>query len=199
MAFQMNLFVSFFFYKQRVFFSIETPRFRMRYNDRGSLNNMTHPRADALAARLEKGRQKTFEILNALTPEQWQQPLYTEPPWQVRNLLAHFVSAEKQLLALAQDVAAGGPGAPPDLDIDRYNAAEQSRLEGQSLSSLLDLLEQERQQTITWVRTLDEAQLDKVGRHPFLGDINVDNMILAIYGHQLLHMRELSRLLGSVV
>ena len=76
---------------------------------------MTQPRADALAAKLEKGRQKTFEILNPMTAEQWQMPLYHEPTWQVRHLLAHFGSAERQLLALAQAVAGGGPGAPPDL------------------------------------------------------------------------------------
>ncbi len=163
------------------------------------IKSMTQPRTDALVARLEKGRQKTFEILSALTPEQWQEPLYHEPTWQVRNLLAHFVSSEKQLLALVQNVACGGPGAAPDLDIDRYNAAEQARLEGQSPSVLLDLLDQERRQTIEWVKTLGDNQLDKVGRHPALGDVTVETMITAIYGHQLLHMRDLSRLLGSVV
>jgi hypothetical protein len=161
--------------------------------------SMTNPRADALAARLEKGRQKTFEIFSALTPEQWQQSLYEEPTWQVRNLLAHFVSAERQLLALARDVAGGGPGASPDLDIDRFNAAEQRRLDGQSPSSLLDLLDRERRQTINWIRTLDAVQLDRTGRHPVLGDVNVETMITAIYGHQLIHMRDLSRLFGSVV
>ena len=160
---------------------------------------MTYPRAEALAARLKKGRQKTFEILNALTPEQWQQPLYEEPAWQVRNLLAHFVSSEKQLLALAQNVAGGGPGAPPDLDINNFNAEEQKRLEGQSPGVLLDLLDQERRQTIEWIRTLDENQLDRIGYHPVLGDVNLETMILAIYGHQLMHMRDLQRLLESVV
>jgi hypothetical protein len=160
---------------------------------------MTQPRADALAAKLEKGRQKTFEILNALTPEQWQKPLYNDPTWQVRHLLAHFVSAERQLLALAQDVADGGLGAPPDLDINRYNADEQDRLEGLSPPILLDFLDQARRQTIEWIGTLSADQLDKIGRHPVLGDVNVETMIGAIYGHQLIHMRELSKLLGSVV
>jgi len=160
---------------------------------------MIEPRADALAARLEKGRQKTFEIFNALTPEQWQQPLYNDPTWQVRHLLAHFVSAETQLLALVQAAAAGGPGAPPDFDFDRFNAAEQSRLEGQSPAALLHSLEQARQETIDWTRTLDAGQLDRIGRHPVLGDVTVETMLTSIYGHQLLHMRDLSRLLGSVV
>jgi hypothetical protein len=159
----------------------------------------TIPRAEALAARLEKGRQKTFEVFSALTSEQWQQPLYEEPTWQVRNLLAHFVSSERQLLALARDVARGGAGAPPDLDIDRFNAAEQQRLEGQSPPWLLVLLEQERSETIAWARELDDAQLDRVGRHPALGQVSVEVMLTAIYGHQLLHMRELARCLAGDV
>jgi len=163
------------------------------------IQSMIQPRADALAAKLEKGRQKTFEILNGLTPEQWQKPLYYEPTWQVRHLLAHFVSTERELLALVQGVANGSPGSLPDFDINRFNADEQSRLEGQSLPILLHLLNQARQHTIEWVRTLSSDQLDKIGRHPVLGEVNVETMIGAIYGHQLIHMRDLSRLLGSVV
>ena len=101
---------------------------------------MVEPRADALAARLEKGRNKTFEIFDALKPEQWQQTLYTDPTWQVRQLMAHFVSSEDQLFALAQDVAAGGPGAPPGFDYDGFNASEQSRLEGVTLPELRAML-----------------------------------------------------------
>lgn len=159
---------------------------------------MTETRAEALAARLEKGRQKTLEIFDGLTPEQWQQPLYQNPTWQVRHLLVHFVSTEVQLFALARDVAAGGPGAPADFDYDRFNAAEQTRLEGLSLSELRGMLDQARSQTIAWVRTLEAAQLDRDGYHPALGQVNLETLILSIYGHQLLHMRDLSRLLTSV-
>jgi hypothetical protein len=160
---------------------------------------MTDPRAEALAVRLEKGRQKTFEIFNALTPDQWKLVLYREPEWQVRALLAHFVSSESQLRLLTQDVAGGGQGAPPDLDLDRYNADGQRRLEGCSVPELLEMLEKERQKTIAWIRTLDAGQLDRIGRHPALGQVNVEAMITAIYGHQLLHMRDLSRLAASIV
>jgi hypothetical protein len=160
---------------------------------------MTDARADALAARLEKGRWKTLEIFDALTPGQWQQTLYTDPTWQVRQLLVHFVSTEVQLLALAQDVAAGGPGAPEDFDYDRFNAAEQIRLQGLSLPELRTMLDRARGRTIDWVRTLDTTQLDRVGYHPALGQVNVETLVLSIYGHQLMHMRDLSRRLGSVV
>ncbi len=158
---------------------------------------MTSPRAEALAVKLEKGRQKTIEVFNALTPAQWVKQVYGEPNWCAQHLLAHFVSAERHLLALAQDVADGGAGAPPGFDIDRHNAAEQNRLEGQAPQTLLRLLDQARQETIDWVKTLGAGQLDKIGRHPGLGEVTVEAMITAMYGHQLLHIRDLTRLLKA--
>lgn len=152
---------------------------------------MAEARIEALVIRLERGRRKSHEILAALTPDQWQTPVYPDARWTVRGLLAHFVSAEQRLLELAQNVAAGGAGAPEGFDFDAYNAEEQARLAGESPQALLAALDAVRQRTLDWVGTLDESQLDRVGRHPALGHINVEAMITAIYGHQLLHMRDL--------
>jgi hypothetical protein len=158
---------------------------------------MVQPGGDALLARWEKGRRKTSEVFRTLALEQWQQPIYPEPAWSARNILAHYLSAEVQLLALAQNVTSGGTGAPEGFDINAFNAAEQDRLSGQSPQELLDALDRARQQTIAWVATLQESQLDNMGRHPALGQISVETMILAIYGHQLMHMRDLNQKLGD--
>ena len=154
---------------------------------------MAEARIDALIARLEKGRSKTQEALAGLSPEQWQTVLYLEPPWTVRDLLAHFVSSEERLLELAQDVAAGGAGAPEGFDFDAFNAEETARLAGQPAEVLLAALDAARGRTVDWTRTLSESQLDLPGRHPALGQITLETMITAIYGHQLLHMRDLAR------
>lgn len=146
----------------------------------------------ALVARLERGQRRTHETLDALTAEQWETPVYPgDPRWTVRGLLAHFVSAEERLLELAQDVAAGGAGAPEGFDFDAFNAAEQERLADQPSQALLAALDAIRQRTLAWVATLNGQQLNRVGRHPALGQISVEAMITAIYGHQLLHLRDL--------
>ena len=160
---------------------------------------MNNPRVEELAVRLEKGRVKTLEIFNKLTPAQWQLSLYHRPNWRVRQLLAHFVSAEIHLLTLAKSVAVGGSGAPEDFQIDKFNASEKKRLAGIPQQELLSMLDQARKGTIAWVKSLSEVDLDRVGRHPALGEVTIETMILAIYAHQLAHMRELIRLLGSVV
>ena len=158
---------------------------------------MPTPRLESLLARLARGHSKTMEIFLSMDPDRWDQTLYTETqPWAARDLLAHFVSAEHRLLELARDVASGGPGVPPGFDLDAFNADEQERLRKSTTQDLLSELGQARQRTIAWVATLDEARLDCIGRHPVLGEVTVETMILAIYGHQLLHMRDLGRALG---
>ncbi len=155
---------------------------------------MSKPRVEALIARLEKGKQKTHEILSGLTADQWQRVVYTDPcPWTVRDLLAHFVSAEEGLWRMAQGVASGGAGAPEGFDYDAFNAEEQKRLADHSPQDLLAALAVARQTTLDWVHTLEEDDLDRVGWHPALGEISLEMMLSAIYGHQLLHMRDLQR------
>ena len=154
---------------------------------------MSSPRLDGLIAKLEKGHLKTREYFDNLTPEQWQLTVYGEPNWTAHNLLGHFVSAEQNLLELSQNVIAGGSGAPEGISINEFNAQEQDRLRGKSTHELLEALDLSRQRTIDWVRTLRDEQLEKKGRHPALGQINVEAMLTAIYGHQILHMRDITR------
>ena len=149
-------------------------------------------RVNDLVARLRKGGRKTTELLGTLSHEQWQVVLYVGPPaWTVRDLLAHFLSAEEALLHIAQDIAAGGPGAPVGFDYNAFNADEQARLADIPPQQLLADLAAAREATIAWVAGLDEADLDRRGHHPALGEITLEAFINGFYGHQLLHVRDL--------
>ncbi len=152
-------------------------------------------RLTELVARLRKGAAKTCGILGTLADDQWGTVLYQEPyPWTVRDLLAHFLSAEVGLLRLMQDIQAGGAGAPEGFSYDEFNACEHKRLAGLPPRQLLADLLAARQATTAWVSGLTEADLDRVGHHPALGEISLETFVNAIYGHQLMHMRDLSRL-----
>ncbi len=155
-------------------------------------------RVQALIEKLERGELRSRQALEQVSPDQWQTVVYAEPSaWNLRDLLAHFVSAEVELLALAQDLVRGGPGAPEGFDFDGFNAREQYRLGGRSHEQLLAELGDARRATLAWLRALPEEALDLVGRHPALGEVNLESMILAVYGHQLLHMRDVQRALGQ--
>jgi len=158
---------------------------------------MPTPRVRALIEKLHKGRAKTLHILGALTPEQWARTIYAGPPtWNARALLAHLLSAEESLLELCQSVAVGGEGVPVGFDYDAYNAQEQARLQAWSPQELLLALDGARRATLAWVRTLSDRELDRLGRHPALGEVTVETMLNAIYGHALVHMRDLQETMG---
>ncbi len=158
---------------------------------------MASARIEALIARLEKGGRKTQDILSSLSAEQWERCVYDGPPaWTVRDLLAHFLSAEVGLRRICQDTAAGGEGAPEGFDFDGFNAQEQARLKDRKPAELLADLTSERQRTLDWLHTLQESDLDRTGRHPALGQVTLETMIVAIYGHQLFHMRDLQSALA---
>jgi hypothetical protein len=153
-------------------------------------------RMDDLVARLRKGAGKTTLILSSLSDDQWNIALYSEPHiWTVRNMLAHFLSSEIGLLRIAQDIAAGGPGAPEGFDYNAFNASEQDRLAGLPPDKLLASLASAREATLAWLAELGEADLDRMGCHPALGEITLETFVNVIYGHQLMHMRDLQRLL----
>ena len=154
-------------------------------------------RVNELVSRLRKGATKTVEILSSLTDDQWKTVLYEEPyPWTVRDLSAHFLSSEVGLLRIMQDIAVKGPGAPEGFNYNEFNAQEQARLAGLPPRQLLADLATAREATIAWVAGLSDADLDRVGHHPALGQINLETFIIAVYGHQLMHMRDLLRLLA---
>ncbi|MFO7740942.1 MAG: DinB family protein [Anaerolineae bacterium] len=153
-------------------------------------------RIEKLLARLRTGIAKSEGVFRALDRAEWEIVIYEDPyPWTIRDLLAHLLSAEEGLLQLAQDVASGGEGAPREFDHQAFNATEQKRLAHVPPERLLIDLIAARQRTLSWVTGLEEAALDRMGRHPALGEITVETFINAIYGHQLIHMRDLKQVL----
>ncbi len=159
---------------------------------------MPETRIPGLMAKLERGQRKSSETFGRLSPSQWERAIYEDPaPWTARNLIAHFLSSELELLRLCQDVAAGGPGAPEGFDYNGFNAEQQPHFASVPPAQLLEQLDAARARTLEWLGTIDETALDRVGRHPALGEVSLEIMIVAIYGHQLLHMRELQSKLGS--
>jgi hypothetical protein len=61
-----------------------------------------------------------------------------------------------------------------------------------------ELLEQYRQsacQSVEWVSGLTESELEITGRHPFLGQTVIREMIKMLYIHNLTHYRDMKKVL----
>lgn len=155
-------------------------------------------RKDLIHQRLITEGQKTAAFYQSLTPAELDQPVYLAGPgWRARDLIAHLVSTERTILRLVQDILAGGAGAPADFDIDAFNAAETAAWSGNAPGALTQAFAAARAATVALVETLAEADLDRRGRHPFLGEASLDDMLKLLYRHTMLHERDARKALET--
>jgi len=147
-----------------------------------------------LSGRLKSEGEKMAAFFAALSPDQWEAEVYTEGGlWTVRSVLAHFVTAERGFLALFEGILAGGPGAPEDFSIDRYNASQQEKTRDMMPGALLLEYIAVRTRMLAWVAGLAEADLAREGRHPFLGKTTLAEMVKMVYLHNQIHLRDLRK------
>lgn len=155
-------------------------------------------RIATLASRLRQKGEATAAYFRALQPEDWSATVYTEgSAWDARQVLCHFVSAEQSLLVLFENVAAGGEGAPEDFDVDRFNESQVRQMDGLTPDELISRFEACRAATVSFAEGLEEADLDRVGRHPFLGVDRLEAFLKLIYRHNMLHERDIRRALDG--
>jgi hypothetical protein len=151
-----------------------------------------------LAEKLKSEGEKFTAIFSSLNDEQWQTEVYTEgTTWTIRNLLSHFVTSERGLLKLFEQIRQGGVGAADDFSIDRYNAAMQEKTKEATPRELIEQYQDVRAKAIAWVSGLKESELELTGRHPFLGETKIREMIKMLYIHNLTHYRDMKKALNS--
>ncbi len=142
--------------------------------------------------RLKSEGERLTAFFETIQGAQWEQPVYTEGTiWTIRNTLAHLMTAERAFRLLFERIRLGGPGVGEDFVIDRYNASQQRKTADLTATDLLRAFRDARSDMVAWVSSLTDADLEKQGRHPFLGVTNLRQMIKMIYIHNQLHYRDI--------
>jgi hypothetical protein len=153
---------------------------------------------EELAERLKVEGAAVEAFFQDLSPEQWEQVVYIDKTtWQVRDILAHFIAAEQGFQQLIQNISTGGSGAGLDFDIEEYNRRTVQQIRGQEREVLLGQYAMARERTIALVRALRPEQLGDRGRHPWIGEAPLTDIIRAIYHHNSLHLRDIRKMLKS--
>lgn len=149
-----------------------------------------------LAEKLTKEGEKFVEFFSTLKEEDWDREVYTEGEmWTLRNVLSHFVTSERGLVKLFESIRQGGAGATDDFSIDRYNAAQQARTKDLTPAELLEQYKEIRAGSVVWVSGLKDEELEIKGRHPFLGETVIREMIKMLYIHNQTHYRDVKKVL----
>ena len=149
-----------------------------------------------LAEKLKTEGERMAQFFAELTGDQWTREVYTEgTTWSIRNVLSHYVTSERGLIRLFESIRATGKGAADDFSIDRYNASQQEKTKDLAPAELLEQYKQTRAESIQWVSGLKGEELDIQGRHPFLGETVIREMVKMLYLHNQLHYRDVKRAL----
>ena len=147
-----------------------------------------------IADRLTKEGEKVVAYFSAIDKDQWTAEVYTEgDTWTIRHVLSHFVTSERGLHKLFESVRQGGPGASDDFSIDHYNARQQEKTRDLTPQELLDQFVDVRAALVKWVLKLSPEELELEGRHPFMGQVTLIEMLKMIYLHNQLHFRDLRK------
>ncbi len=145
-----------------------------------------------LARRMAADGAKTIGYLESLPAEARAQQVYTTgSEWTVRDILAHFVSAERAFHELLQDVLAGGHGAPRDMEIVEFNEREVPSLDDHAWRDLLTEFQAARKATVEIASEMTEVDLEKQGYHPWFGEVDLAAMAKLVYRHNMIHLRDI--------
>jgi len=157
-------------------------------------------RKDLIVRRLAGEIETTLAFFQELDKSDWGRRVYTEgSQWTVRQVLCHFVSAEKGFLELARDILGGGEGAPEDMEIDEFNEREVAAMADRAPDDLLVEFERLRAEMVELVSGLSETDLDREGRRPFFGRSSLEKLFKWIYRHNMLHQRDIRRELRAAL
>jgi hypothetical protein len=94
-----------------------------------------------------------------------------------------------------ESIRKGGAGASEDFSIDRYNARQQEKTRDLAPPELLESYRAIRAEMVAWVSKLEQADLEKSGRHPYLGQTTLLEMIKMVYLHNQIHYRDMRKAL----
>ena len=152
--------------------------------------------ATELAGKLRAEGEKFSEFFGGLSEEQWKAQIYTEgSTWTIRSILAHLMTAERAFVKLFEQIRLGGEGVTEDFVIDRYNARQLEKTSAMTVAELQAEYQRIRGQMAAWVEGLKDAELERRGRHPFLGITTLREMIKMVYIHNQAHYRDIQRVL----
>jgi len=141
---------------------------------------------------------RIVKLFSSLTIDEWTSTVYDgENNWQVKDILAHFISAEQSFIVLFDNLRINGIGVNDEFTIDSYNNAQVIKLKQTAAEDLIELFIKTREATVNWVIQIPESDFEIVGRHPALGETKIINMVRMITIHNQMHIKDLQDSIGN--
>ena len=135
------------------------------------------------------------ELLDGL-PDAWLEGRDTPDGWQPRDVLGHLISAElDEWITRVEMILRHGPRRPFE-PFDRFAHVDRDR--GVPMRALLARFEELRAEQLARLHELvTEADLDRIGRHPSLGEVTMRQLLATWAVHDLDHVSQVFAALSA--
>ncbi len=156
-----------------------------------------------IKSKLNTERAKLLESFKGLSPEMMVRPF--EGGWSIKDILGHIAMAEgvntkfarlmtaKDAPAQLSELAGEYPDYPMPFELDKFNAWMTERWRTKSLIQIIDALHTTRAETLAWLDTLTQAQLEKIGEHAKWGNQSVRGMFKILVIHDKFHRGDIEK------
>ena len=144
--------------------------------------------------------ERTPRVVRALLadlPQGWVGEPDTEGGWTARDVVGHLISAElDDWIPRAEIILEDGTSRPFE-PFDRFAHVE--RDQGVPLATLIDRFDELRIRNLRRLRELvhDDADLERRGRHPELGDVTLGELLATWAVHDLDHLAQVYSALAA--
>ncbi len=146
---------------------------------------------------LAASRLELLEMVAGFSEVDWETAVYSESAvWTIADLLRHLAEAERSMLALMQRIRQGEDGAPPDFDLDRWNASRIAKQKDKTPAEIISAMEANRINLLEFIDSLSPEDWQKKGRHGSLKIMTIEEICAIIAAHEMSHAAEMRRALA---
>jgi hypothetical protein len=113
------------------------------------------------------------------------------------DVVGHLIHGEKTDWATRAKIILEFGLSRPFTPWDRFAQYEESK--GKTLDQLLRQFKKVRMENVSWLKSLNltEADLEKKGMHPSLGEVTLRNLLATWVVHDLTHIAQITRVMAK--
>lgn len=148
-------------------------------------------------SRLTKARERLNDVLDAAQPYSDEQLYSDGAQWTVRQLAIHLAIADKGHNKMLEYISRGENLIPEDYDLNRYNKRSVEKSDDMTFEQARQSLAQSRQELLEWLENIDDATLEKEGRHASLHILTIAQIMNVMSRHEEGHASDLEAFVQS--
>lgn len=129
--------------------------------------------------------------------DRWDEEVYSEGAgWTARQLLIHLMVSDRGHNNMIMAIARGENTIPEDFDLERFNRRSVEKRAETTVEEARAALMQTAAERDAWLDTIDDAALDKQGRHGSMRILSIAEILKVVAGHDRTHADDIARALN---